>query len=177
MKDQGGVTYTPDRVKTRPGALTFDPVSRKWVKGAKLDTREGSPASKSSPNKVTQATGGSVPTKSQKVSKSKKKADKEIIDQDFDTLTGELKLKPTKETMKLNVGDNIVLDGFGTYLSGTYLITGIKRTIDGSSGYSQTLTVTKTGFDSSSLKREVKKPKKRKAEVEKKVKGKKGGKK
>lgn len=89
--------------------------------------------------------------------KSKKEADKEYIEKEFTTLQGSLVLMPSEETMSLKVGDIISLDGFGKNLSGAYYIAEIERTIDSSSGYTMTLTVVKTAFGGTVVKKEEKK--------------------
>ena len=88
--------------------------------------------------------------------KAKKEADKEYIEKEFTTLQGSLVLMPSEETMMLKVGDIISLDGFGKNLSGAYYIAEIERTIDSSSGYSMTLTVVKTAFGGTVVKKEEK---------------------
>lgn len=89
--------------------------------------------------------------------KAKKEADKEYIEKEFTTLQGSLVLMPSEETMSLKVGDIISLDGFGKNLSGAYYISEIERTIDSSSGYTMTLTVVKTAFGGTVVKKEEKK--------------------
>lgn len=89
--------------------------------------------------------------------KAKKEADKEYIEKEFTTLQGSLVLMPSEETMLLKVGDIISLDGFGKNLSGAYYISEIERTIDSSSGYTMTLTVVKTAFGGTVVKKEEKK--------------------
>ena len=89
--------------------------------------------------------------------KAKKEADKEYIEKEFTTLQGSLVLMPSEETMALKVGDIISLDGFGNNLSGAYYISEIERTIDSSSGYTMTLTVVKTAFGGTVVKKEEKK--------------------
>ena len=86
--------------------------------------------------------------------KAKKEADKEYIEKEFTTLQGSLVLMPSEETMSLKVGDIISLDGFGKNLSGAYYIAEIERTIDSSSGYTMTLTVVKTAFGGTVVKKE-----------------------
>lgn len=88
--------------------------------------------------------------------KAKKEADKEYIEKEFTTLQGSLVLMPSEETMLLKVGDIISLDGFGKNLSGAYYIAEIERTIDSSSGYTMTLTVVKTAFGGTVVKKEEK---------------------
>ena len=86
--------------------------------------------------------------------KAKKEADKEYIEKEFTTLQGSLVLMPSEETMLLKVGGIISLDGFGKNLSGAYYIAEIERTIDSSSGYTMTLTVVKTAFGGTVVKKE-----------------------
>lgn len=113
----------------------------------------GSEASEKSSTSNT--SGDSAQINSQQT-KAKKEADKEYIEKEFTTLQGSLVLMPSEETMLLKVGDIISLDGFGKNLSGAYYIAEIERTIDSSSGYSMTLTVVKTAFGGTVVKKEEK---------------------
>lgn len=93
--------------------------------------------------------GGSVTTDTASKVDSQAEADSEYIEIEFNTLEGELNLIASPKTIKLKVGQTIMIDGVGKYLSGLYYISAVKRTIDNSSGYTHTLTVIKTGFGSS----------------------------
>lgn len=92
---------------------------------------------------------GVVNSDSDAATDSKTDAEKEYIDIEFNTLTGEISLLPTKENMKLKVGDTINLKGVGKYLSGLYFISEIKRTLSNDGGYSMSITVYKNGFGDS----------------------------
>lgn len=81
--------------------------------------------------------------------KSKVKADKKYIEEEYNTLEGELNLVPTSKTIRIEVGQTIKIKGVGKFLSGLYYVSAVKRTIDKDSGYSISLTVIKTGFGSS----------------------------
>lgn len=63
-------------------------------------------------------------------------------------LTGELSLRPNAKSIRLNIGDTVKLNNLGKYLSGSYWISGISRTID-NNGYTQSLQVCKAGFGNS----------------------------
>ena len=88
---------------------------------------------------------------------SRTSAEKEYIDVEFNTLTGECSVLPTKEAMKLKVGDTVKIKGIGKYLSGQFFIAGISRTIDSSGGYSMSLSLIRNGFGDS-LKKAVTPP-------------------
>lgn len=118
-----------------------------------------STGSEASEKSSTSNTGGDSSDSAQinsQQTKAKKEADKEYIEKEFTTLQGSLVLMPSEETMMLKVGDIISLDGFGKNLSGAYYIAEIERTIDSSSGYSMTLTVVKTAFGGTVVKKEEK---------------------
>ena len=67
---------------------------------------------------------------------SRTNAEKEYIEVEFNTLTGECSVVPTAAAMKLKVSDTIKITGIGKFLSGQFFIAGINRTIDSSGGYS-----------------------------------------
>ena len=80
---------------------------------------------------------------------SKKDAEKEYIESEFNVLTGELNITPTEKSIRIKVGDTIKIEGVGKYLSGLYFVSSIKRTVNKDSGYSQSLSVIKNGFGDS----------------------------
>lgn len=138
----------------RDTARKFDPVLQKWVKtGSGSSDSTKSSTTKATPDNIG-STKKSSGSKSGKSSSSKKKsqtstkdkADKEYRDIEYNTLEGELSITLNDKTNKVRVGDTIQLKGLGTNLSGLYFITKINRSASGSSGYSVTLTVIKTGF-------------------------------
>lgn len=119
------------------------------------ETSEKSSSSSSSTDSNKGSSSDSAQINSQQT-KAKKEADKEYIEKEFTTLQGSLVLMPSEETMLMKVGDIISLDGFGKNLSGAYYIAEIERTIDSSSGYTMTLTVVKTAFGGTVVKKEEK---------------------
>ena len=80
---------------------------------------------------------------------SKAVADKEFIETEFNTLVGELRLIPSKRTIRIRVGQTINLQGVGKYLSGQYFVSAVRRALDKDGGYSHSITVIKTGFGDS----------------------------
>lgn len=80
---------------------------------------------------------------------SKTNAEKEYIDIEFNTLTGDAELVPTKNNLKISVGNTVNFRGIGMYLSGLYFVSEIKRRIDKDGGYSMTITLFKNGFGES----------------------------
>ena len=80
---------------------------------------------------------------------SKTKAEKEFIETEFNTLTGDVSVSPSTKSIRLRVNDTVEIQGIGSYLSGTYFVSSIKRTINKDSGYSQSLSVLKNGFGGS----------------------------
>lgn len=125
-------------------------------KGSETSEKSSSTGGTSSNSNNSGTSSDSAQINSQQT-KAKKEADKEYIEKEFTTLQGSLVLMPSEETMSLKVGDIISLDGFGKNLSGAYYIAEIERTIDSSSGYTMTLTVVKTAFGGTVVKKEEKK--------------------
>ncbi len=123
-------------------------------KGSETSEKSSSTGGTSSNNSGTSSDSAQINSQQ---TKAKKEADKEYIEKEFTTLQGSLVLMPSEETMLLKVGDIISLDGFGKNLSGAYYIAEIERTIDSSSGYTMTLTVVKTAFGGTVVKKEEKK--------------------
>lgn len=82
-------------------------------------------------------------------SDSKTGAEKEFIEIEFNTLTGEISLIPTKENMKIKTNNTIKLNGVGKYLSGLYFVSEVKRTLSNDGGYSLSIAVYKNGFGDS----------------------------
>lgn len=72
-------------------------------------------------------------------------AQRKMMDAELMTITGDLKVLVTPDTNNVFIGDVINIYGIGIYLSGSYLVTDISRTVD-SSGYSLSFSVSKTGF-------------------------------
>lgn len=97
---------------------------------------------------------------------SKKKADKEYIYKEFNTLSGELSLTPTEKSIRIRVNDTVKINGIGKYLSGLYFVESIRRTLNTDSGYTHTLTVFKNGFGDS-LKKKQEETTTRKTEISK----------
>lgn len=129
--------------------MVYDPDKREWVeRGANSksfasgnvsteDTSTNNPAEQATP----------TPSSTEE-SATKSSADKEYREIEYNTLTGELSVIPCSDTIKIRVGNTVKVKGIGKYLSGLYFVTNIKRTISGD-GYSQTLTLIKTGFGDS----------------------------
>lgn len=120
---------------------------------------------KSDPVKIpTESDSGSVSTAPKNVD-SKKKADKEYIEAEFNVLTGELKITPTEKSIRIKVNDTVKVEGLGQYLSGLYFVSAISRTLNKDSGYSHSLTLIKNGFGSSVKKAQSSEDTPRKEEV------------
>lgn len=140
----------------------YNPKTGKWEKvpasegGSSGSSSSGSSSSSSSSSSSGGSSGGhssgstsnSNSGSSSSSSNSQTKADKDYIEIEFRTLVGQLQLIPTPKTISLRVGQTIELGGIGSYLSGKYFISDIRRTVS-SSGYTHTLTVIKTGFGDS----------------------------
>ena len=150
-------TYKPEGSNSRAGELSYDPITRRWVNKSKndgLSTLLDVAIKESIKAAVSVATGSSLRTtglEAETESKvdSKGSAEKEYIDIEYNTLVGEMRLTATESSIKIKVGDTIQLEGVGKYLSGLYFVSEVKRDLNKSDGYSQTITVIKTGFGNS----------------------------
>lgn len=80
------------------------------------------------------------------IGSSKDESEKDYIETEFNILTGDLQLIPTKKNMSIRVGNTISLRGFGKYLNGLYFVSEIKKRIDKDSGFSLSLTLYRNGF-------------------------------
>ena len=85
---------------------------------------------------------------SESKSDTQSKTEKEYKEIEYNTLEGEVGVVPTSDTVKIKVGNTVILKGVGNYLSGLYYVSGVNRVIS-ADGYSQTLTLIKTGFGDS----------------------------
>ena len=133
--------------------LSYDPTSGSWVPvsvtsssnvGNILNNIGNSNTSSSNKTPSTEKTGSS----SSNVD-SKEDAEKELIDAEFNILTGELRVTPTSKSIRVKVNDTVKIEGLGKYLSGLYFVSSVSRTVDSSGGYSHSFTLLKNGFGSS----------------------------
>lgn len=127
---------------TSGGDMTYNPDKRQWESTGANSTAPQPSSDESSPSEKTPTPQSSPETDSQA------KAEKEYKEIEYNTLEGETAVVPCDDTVRLKVGNTVKLEGVGKYLSGLYFISSIKRTIN-DSGYSQTLTLIKTGFGDS----------------------------
>lgn len=82
-------------------------------------------------------------------------AERKMVDIEYNTLRGDCQLMPTGETVGLKYMTTVNFFGLGKFLSGTYYVEGITRTLDSDNAYSQSATLIKTGF-AESIKEPVK---------------------
>ena len=80
---------------------------------------------------------------------SKDESEKEFIETEFNILTGDVSLIPTKKNMSIRVGNTITFKGVGKYLNGLYFVSEIVKRIDKDSGLSLSLTLYRNGFGES----------------------------
>lgn len=141
-------------------SLSYDPTTGTWVSASPTDNKGQSTNTDSQAKEVV-----SKPSSTSKVD-SKTAAEKEYIEAEFNTLTGELVLVSTEKTIRIQVNDTIKLEGVGKYLSGLYFVTSVRRTLNRDSGYTHSFSLVKNGFGSS-LKKAQAEPETRKEEVSK----------
>lgn len=124
-------------------SLVYDPKTGKWVASTSVSS------SSSSSDTTEEVPSSSTENESTSKVDSQTKADKEFIENEFNTLVGELTVIPSAKNIMIKVNNTVNLSGVGSHLSGQYFVSSVKRTLSADSGYSQTLTVLKNGFDDS----------------------------
>lgn len=145
---------------SRATKMVYDPKKKTWVPQTTNDvsTNEGVSISTGSTTSTTPATpsvvvstGTNSPTSSKVTTQTNTKAasDKQLIENEYNTLEGELEVVPCLEAMKLKVNDTIQILGIGNFLSGRYFVSKIERILDSDSGLTIRITVIKTGFGDS----------------------------
>lgn len=167
-------SYMPTNSNSRSQEMVYDPVTKKWNKTTSNSTNANGANITTSSTKSEPApkpsTGSSVNGISSKPTKSntQKKADKEYIEKEYNTLEGNIEVTPSDITMSLLVDNTVQVEGLGSNLSGPFYIDTIDLNIDSSSGITITLGVMRTGFGD---KMKVPKPanEERKTEVSKEV--------
>lgn len=152
-------TYT-DLPVSRASKMAYDPVKKTWVaqttndvstsEGVSVSTGSSTSSKPATPSAVV-STGTNSPTSSSSTSQTNTRAesDKQLIENEYNTLQGELVVVVCPEAMKLKVNDTIQILGIGNFLSGRYFVSAIERTLDSDSGLSIRITVNKTGFGDS----------------------------
>lgn len=139
-------TYKAGSENSRSAKYEYNPKTGAWEPITAI-TNSSSNGSSSKPNGATsKPNSNSASADSSSKVNSQAKADSEYIEIEFNTLEGELNVISSKKTLPIKPGHTIDLRGVGKYLSGLYYISGVKRTLDTSSGYTHTLSVIKTGF-------------------------------
>ena len=107
----------------------------------------GSSGGSSSSSALSQT--GVVNSNNSATSDSKTSAEKDYIEVEFNTLTGECEIVPNSKSLRLKVGDTVTLKGVGKYLSGLYFISEIKKSISTSDGLKISLVLIRNGFGNS----------------------------
>lgn len=155
-------TYKPSAGGSRASnvQLVYDPATQSWVP---ISPTNESGQTSNPTTKTNQEV--AEPSTTSKVD-SKTAAQKEYIEVEFNTLTGDLTLTSTEKSIRIKVNDTIKVEGLGKYLSGLYFVISIKRTLNKDSGYTHTLSLLKNGFGSS-LKKAQEPVETRKTEVPK----------
>lgn len=128
---------------------TYDPKTGKWTTST-TDNNSSSNNSNNSSDKSNSSKNGSdnlTATTSDK-NDSKGTVEKKYNEIEVNTLEGTLTYIVTEETIKLKAGDTVKLKGLGKYLSGSYYVKEVTRSIS-SSGYTHSATVIKTDFGNS----------------------------
>lgn len=141
---------------------TYNPKTHSWDKSygnsstvkaqtsyssSSLSNSGGSSGGSSSSSALSQT--GVVNSNNSATSDSKTSAEKEYIEVEFNTLTGECEIVPNSKSLRLKVGDTVTLKGVGKYLSGLYFISEIKKTISTSDGLKISLVLIRNGFGNS----------------------------
>lgn len=144
----GRVSYEQDLINRGVDPITGEEITEmvygkkgKWVPV----TAKSTASTPESGENADENSGNTSPTTP---SDSQAEAEAEYKEIEYNTLQGDISVIPTLKTMKLKVGDTVTLKGIGKYLSGQYFISNIKRSLS-DNGYSQTMTLIKTGFGDS----------------------------
>ena len=143
--------------------LTYDPKTGTWVPSTPQDSSGTKPPLP--PNKTPAKSNTGSPNTSKNVD-TQKEADKEYIEAEFNVLTGEMRVTPTKKSIRIQVNDTLRIEGLGKYLSGLYFVSAISRTLNKDDGYSHSFSLIKNGFGDS-VKKAPPEEETRKEEVEK----------
>lgn len=150
--DWGSSSYR-ERMSIKGSAYyVYDAAQRKWkaLSASTFDSGAFSSALSGKLSLTPDSTGvlsqiGVVDSATDAKTNSKKKAEKDYIEVEFNTLVGELQLIPTKNNMKIKPNTTIYLDGVGKYLNGRYFVTEVRKSLS-SEGYSLSINVLKNGF-------------------------------
>lgn len=131
----------------------YDALQRKWkaLSASTFDSGTFSSALSGKLSLTPDSTGvlsqiGVVDAATDAKTNSKKKAEKDYIEIEFNTLVGELNLIPTKANIKIKPNTTIYIDGIGKYLSGQYFVTEVRKSMS-ADGYSLSVNVLKNGFN------------------------------
>lgn len=144
----------------RSGSMTYDPTTGTWKPSSGGSSGGSSSSSSSSSNKGSSSSsssgtkkpsgssGGNLTSSNSNQYSSTGSAEKKYNTIEYSILEGTLKFIATKETIKLQAGDTVDIQGIGKYLSGYYYVQDVTRNIS-KDGYSHTATLIKTDFGDS----------------------------
>ena len=131
----------------------YDPTTGTWTTTTTDDTSSG--GNNSSPSSSGASTPSSTPSGSENLTSSTGDnlsstgaTEKQYNEIELNTLEGTLSVLPTEDTIKVNAGDTVTLEGIGRFLSGNYYVKDVSRS-NSTSGFSLTWTVIKTDFGKS----------------------------
>lgn len=144
---QYGNAYVYNPAKHCWSLTALPPFNTTSFKSSKISSGKGISFKGGSSGAISQA--GATNSSKDASTSSKTAAEKEYIDIEFNTLTGDIELIPTKNNLKIKVNNTVNLKGVGKYLSGLYFVSEIKHRIDKDGGYSMTMTLFKNGFGES----------------------------
>ena len=136
--------------RSKVDAMTYDPTSGSWSPSSTPTTTSKS-STESVPKSKTPS--GTNTTVSSNNVDSQSSAEKEYIDIEFNTLTGDLSVTPSEKAIRVKINDTVQVEGLGSYLSGLYFVQSVRRTITKDGGYTHSFGLLKNGFGTS-----VKKP-------------------
>lgn len=154
-----GDSYIPTGTTKQVTEKVYDPVNKKWVdkttnsvttsEGVQVATNTTPTTVKATSSTIQAGTSSSSSSKTTSNSNTKTSADKKVIEQEFNTLEGDMQVIVCQDTIKIAEGDTIYLHGVGKNLSGLYYVSKVSHSLDDSQGLSISLTVIKTGFGDS----------------------------
>ena len=134
----------------RSGSYTYDPKTGKWTHNTSgtSTSKQSSNGSSNSSSPPKSSGSSNLSSKSTNSDSSSGDVETKYNTIEYNTLEGTLNYIATEETIKINPGDTIRLEGLGNTLSGLYYVQDVTRSVS-SSGYSHSATLIKTDFGSS----------------------------
>jgi len=131
----------------RTSSYTYDPQTGEWTKST-INSSESASSQPSSGGQQAQGGMSNLTSSTSDKDISDGATEKQYNTIEMNTLEGQLTFIVTEQTIKLRAGDTVNIEGIGKYLSGSYYVTEVTRSIS-TNGYSHSATVIRTDFGDS----------------------------